>query len=66
VVVTVHDLDVSVEVGDEKFKARAKVMHGDDHERLYQHHASINPAFHEYRAKTTRKIPVIVLERVKS
>ena len=25
-----------------------------------------NPGFHEYRTKTTRKIPVIVLERLKS
>jgi len=58
--------EVTLEVGDEKFKARAKAMDGDDYERLYQNHASINPGFHEYRTKTTRKIPVIVLERLKS
>ncbi len=57
--------EVTVEVGDEKFKARAKVIDGDDYERLYHHHATINPGFHEYRAKTTRKIPVIVLKRLK-
>ena len=56
--------EVTVEVGDEKFKASANVMDGDEYERLYQHHASINPGFHEYRTKTTRKIPVIVLERL--
>ncbi len=58
--------EVTLEVGDDKFKARASVIDGDDYERLYQHHASINPGFHEYRTKTTRKIPVIVLERLKS
>lgn len=55
--------DVTVEVGGEKFKARAKVMDDEEYERLYQHHASINPQFNEYRTKTTRKIPVVVLEK---
>lgn len=56
--------EVTVEVGEEKFKARAKVVDGDDYERLYQHHAGINPGFHDYRKRTTRKIPVVVLERL--
>jgi deazaflavin-dependent oxidoreductase (nitroreductase family) len=55
--------DITVEVGGEKFKVRAHVADGDEYERLYQQHASINPMFHDYRKKTTRKIPVIVLER---
>jgi deazaflavin-dependent oxidoreductase (nitroreductase family) len=56
--------DVTVEVNGETFKARAHVPQGDEYERLYQQHASTNPQFHEYRRKTTRKIPVIVLERI--
>jgi deazaflavin-dependent oxidoreductase (nitroreductase family) len=56
--------DVTVEVLGEKFKARAVVADGDEYERLYQHHASINPTFHEYRQKTSRKIPVVILERL--
>lgn len=55
---------VTIEVDGEKFGAHARVVDEDDYERLYQHHASINPGFHEYRKKTTRKIPVVVLERV--
>jgi deazaflavin-dependent oxidoreductase (nitroreductase family) len=55
--------NVTVEVGDEKFQAHARVIDDDEYERLYHHHATINPVFHEYRAKTSRKIPVIVLER---
>ena len=58
--------EVTLEVGDEKFKAHANVMDGEEYERLYLHHANINPGFAEYRTKTTRKIPVIVLERLKS
>jgi deazaflavin-dependent oxidoreductase (nitroreductase family) len=56
--------EVTVEVDGQKFKARAHVPVGDEYERLYQQHASTNPQFHEYRRKTTRKIPVIVLERI--
>jgi deazaflavin-dependent oxidoreductase (nitroreductase family) len=56
--------EVTVEVDGQKFKAGAHVPVGDEYERLYQQHASTNPQFHEYRRKTTRKIPVIVLERI--
>lgn len=56
--------DVTAEVLGEKFKARAKVAQGDEYERLYNQHADKNPAFHDYRKKTSRKIPVIVLERL--
>jgi deazaflavin-dependent oxidoreductase (nitroreductase family) len=56
--------EVTVEVGGERFKARAHIPQGDEYERLYQQHASTNPQFHEYRSKTTRQIPVVVLERI--
>ncbi|HZQ49276.1 MAG TPA: nitroreductase family deazaflavin-dependent oxidoreductase [Candidatus Dormibacteraeota bacterium] len=57
--------DVTVEVNGEKFQARAHVQDDDEYERLYNQHAEKNPQFHEYRQKTTRKIPVVVLERVR-
>jgi deazaflavin-dependent oxidoreductase (nitroreductase family) len=60
---TAHPI-VTVETGKEKFQAKANVMDGDDYERLYKQHADINPGFWDYRKKTTRKIPVIVLERL--
>jgi deazaflavin-dependent oxidoreductase (nitroreductase family) len=56
--------EVTLEISKEKFKARAHAAQGDEYERLYQQHAGINPTFHDYRKKTTRKIPVIVLERI--
>ncbi len=55
---------MTVEVDGEKFAAHARVVDEDEYERLYQHHATRNPAFHDYRKKTTRKIPVVLLERV--
>jgi deazaflavin-dependent oxidoreductase (nitroreductase family) len=56
--------EVTVEAEGDTFKARAHVPQGDEHERLYTQHADINPTFHEYQKKTSRKIPVIVLERI--
>jgi deazaflavin-dependent oxidoreductase (nitroreductase family) len=56
--------DVTVEVDGKGFKARAHIAEGEEHERLYLQHASMNPMFLQYRTKTTRKIPVIVLELV--
>ncbi|HKW07997.1 MAG TPA: nitroreductase family deazaflavin-dependent oxidoreductase [Candidatus Dormibacteraeota bacterium] len=55
---------VTVEAGGEKFKAHAKVIGDEEYERLYKQHADENPSFWDYRKKTDRKIPVIVLERV--
>jgi len=56
--------EVTVEVNREKFNARAHVAQGDEYERLYLQHADINPNFHDYRKRTSRKIPVLVLERI--
>jgi len=56
--------EVTVEIGGEKFEARAHEAGDDDYERLYQNHASKMPAFNEYRLKTTRHIPLMVLERL--
>jgi deazaflavin-dependent oxidoreductase (nitroreductase family) len=55
--------EVTVEIGGEKFKARAREAGDEDYERLYQNHAKNMPAFNDYRKKTTRKIPVMILER---
>ena len=59
----VKDPKVTVEVGKEKFTARAEVVSEPDRTKLYQKMASIMPTFSEYEKKTTRKIPVIALRR---
>ncbi|MCA1666399.1 MAG: nitroreductase family deazaflavin-dependent oxidoreductase [Thermomicrobia bacterium] len=53
----------TVELGTEKFQARATVIEGQERERLYDQQAAQIPGFAEYQQKTTRQIPVIVLER---
>ena len=55
--------DVVVEVGSEKFAARARVAEGDERARLYRAQADLMPNFDEYAKATSRQIPVVVLER---
>lgn len=55
---------VTVEIGTEKFEARARVTFGEERERLFNAHAKMMPQFNEYKSKTSRQIPVIVLERI--
>jgi len=55
--------DVTVEVGSEKFPARARVAEGGERDRLFRAQADLMPNFDEYATKTTRVIPVVVLER---
>ena len=58
---------VKVEALGETFKARASVVDDEeDYERLYREHARKMPGFKEYRQRTSRRIPVIVLERADS
>ncbi len=57
--------EVTVEIGGEQFKAKAVVTTGEERERLFNAQAGQMPVFNEYRNKTTRQIPLIVLERLK-
>jgi deazaflavin-dependent oxidoreductase (nitroreductase family) len=56
--------EVTVEVGSERFQARATVATGEERQRLYDRQAEQIPAFAEYQKKTKRQIPVIVLTRI--
>ncbi len=55
---------VTVELGGEKFEARATVTEGEERDRLFAHHAELMPGFADYVTKTTRVLPVIVLVRI--
>jgi deazaflavin-dependent oxidoreductase (nitroreductase family) len=55
---------VTLEVGAEKFQARATVAEGAERDRLYAAHAASYPGFLEYQEKTSRVIPVVTLERL--
>ena len=54
----------TIEVGDEKFEVTARpVTKEPERGRLYDGHVAVLPFFAEYPTKTTRVIPVVVLER---
>jgi deazaflavin-dependent oxidoreductase (nitroreductase family) len=55
--------DVTVEVGTETVAARAHRAEGDERTRIWEEQKRRNPNFAEYEQKTSREIPVIVLER---
>jgi deazaflavin-dependent oxidoreductase (nitroreductase family) len=56
--------EATVELGSERFSVKAAVTTGEERERLFNRQAAQLPVFAEYQKKTTRRIPVIVLERV--
>ena len=55
---------VTIEVGREKFEARATAARGEERDRLFNAQAALMPGFAAYQRNTTRRIPVIVLERL--
>jgi deazaflavin-dependent oxidoreductase (nitroreductase family) len=59
----VADPEVTVEVGAERFAARASVVTGSERDRIYAAHAAEYPGFAEYQEKTDRVIPVVELKR---
>ena len=53
--------EVTVEVGDQKFNAKAVVITGKERDEIYAKQAAFSPGFGEYQQKTTRVIPVVEL-----
>jgi deazaflavin-dependent oxidoreductase (nitroreductase family) len=56
----------TIDVGGETVPVRATEVKGTRRDQLYAKHAERFPGFIEYEQKTTRKIPVLTLERVGS
>lgn len=56
--------EVEVQVKDEVFRARAHTVHGEERARLWKKANAVWPDYDSYAAKTSREIPVVVLERV--
>ena len=56
--------EVQVQVGAERFPARARTATGDERSRLWKLMAEIWPAYNQYQTKTSREIPVVILERI--
>jgi deazaflavin-dependent oxidoreductase (nitroreductase family) len=59
----VAKVEVGTATGIETFEVRASEAKGDERDRLYAERVAIAPGFGEYERMTSRKIPVIILER---
>jgi deazaflavin-dependent oxidoreductase (nitroreductase family) len=54
--------DVTIEVGTETKRARARVLEGAERAKVWEDQKRIMPNFAEYEANTAREIPVVVLD----
>jgi len=57
------DPNVTVQVLDERFKAKARTASGEEKPELWRIMTEAWPPYDEYQSKTDREIPVVVLER---
>jgi deazaflavin-dependent oxidoreductase (nitroreductase family) len=56
--------EAEIQVGKEKLRVRAREAEGEERDRLWALMVSAYPAYDSYQKKTTRRIPVVVLEPV--
>ena len=54
--------DVEAEIGTETVKLHARVTEGAERDQIWAAHKTANPGFADYEKKTTRQIPVVILE----
>ena len=57
------DPEVQVQVGEDKFTARARTATAAEKPGMWEAMAQAWPAYNDYQKKTSREIPVVVLER---
>lgn len=55
---------VHIQVGPEKFEARARTASPDERPRLWESMVEIWPDYNQYQQRTRREIPVVILERI--
>ena len=55
---------VSAEIGTGTRQFTARVAEGDERDGIWTPHKQQNPGFAEYEQKTTRQIPVVILDPV--
>ncbi len=54
---------VTVEVGSEKYQARATPLGGEERDSFFARQKEVMPVFADYESRTKRVIPVVALER---
>ena len=55
--------DATIEVGTETLAVRARVTSGEERASIWELHKAAYPGFADYEKKTTREIPVVILDR---
>lgn len=58
----VENLEVELQVGSDKFSARAHTATAKEKPRLWKLMTSIWPDYDQYQAKTDREIPVVIFD----
>jgi deazaflavin-dependent oxidoreductase (nitroreductase family) len=53
--------DVEVQIGTERFPARARVANADERRRLWGELTKLWPNYDRYQTQTARQIPVVIL-----
>ncbi|KAB2344679.1 nitroreductase family deazaflavin-dependent oxidoreductase [Actinomadura rudentiformis] len=56
--------EAQVQIKGERFLVRARTAEGEERARLWRLMTSWWPAYDTYQARSTREIPVVVLERI--
>ena len=57
--------EVDVQVGTDKFRAKASTVEGAERSKLWEQMVGIYPPYTDYQNKTQRTIPVVKLARVR-
>jgi deazaflavin-dependent oxidoreductase (nitroreductase family) len=55
--------EATVEVGTETIPVKARVAEGEERERIWAKQKQAMPGFADYEQRTSRVIPVVILER---
>jgi deazaflavin-dependent oxidoreductase (nitroreductase family) len=56
--------DTTIEIGDRTVSVHARDLPAEERDPIWEQHKKEFPNFAEYEAKTSRTIPVVLLERV--
>jgi deazaflavin-dependent oxidoreductase (nitroreductase family) len=56
--------DAAVEVGTDHYEVNARVAEGDEREGIWEKQKKRHSGFATYEERTSRQIPVVILERV--
>ena len=56
--------EVEIELGTETFMVRARLTEGEERKRIWSRQKLDFPQFADYEKKTSRQIPVLILEPI--